>query len=73
MIFLIVLIFSTVAVFQIPPLVKQKYWRELAVFSILHATALVLSLLYVSGVPIPSPMPFLKYVIQDVLHIKYPK
>jgi hypothetical protein len=73
MIFLVILIFIAVAVFQIRALVKQKYWRELVVFALLHTMALTLSLLYVMGVQIPSPMPVLKYVVEDVLHIKYPK
>jgi hypothetical protein len=71
MIFLVILVFGAVALLQIPALVKQKYWRELIAFSLLHIIAFTLSLLYVSGVLLPSPMPFLKYVVQDVLHIKY--
>jgi hypothetical protein len=73
MIFFVIFVFGAVAVLQIRALVRQKYWRELVAFSLLHAMAFVLSLLYVSGVQIPSPMPFVKYVVEDVLQIKYPE
>lgn len=72
MIVLVVIVFGVVGVLQTLALVKQKYWRELVVFVLLHTMAFGLSLLYVMGVPIPSPMPLVKYVVDDVLHIKYP-
>ena len=71
MTFLIIFIFGVVAFLQILILLKKRYWRELIVFSLLHTAAFVLSLLYVLGVQIPSPMLFIKYVIENVLHIKY--
>lgn len=71
MVILVVLVFITVGVLQAASLWKKKYWREFIVFSFLHTVAFILSLLYVLGVQIPSPMPTLKYVVEDVLHIKY--
>jgi putative effector of murein hydrolase LrgA (UPF0299 family) len=73
MIFLVLFVFSVVGILQSLALIKKKYWRELVAFALLHTMAFTLSLLYVMGVPIPSPMPFLKYMVQDVLHIKYPQ
>lgn len=73
LIFLVVFVFLTVGVLQVRVLVKQKFWRELIVFALLHTMAFTLSLLYVLGVKIPSPMPVIRYMIEDVLHIKYPK
>jgi hypothetical protein len=71
MVFLIVFVFIIVALLQIPVLIKKKYWRELIAFSVLYIVAFGLSMLYVLGVQIPSPMPAIKYVIEDILHIKY--
>lgn len=71
MIVMVNLIFFGVAFFQILILVKKKYWRELITFSALYIIALLLSWLYVLGVQIPSPMEAIKYVIEDVLHLKY--
>ncbi|HBF39006.1 MAG TPA: hypothetical protein DDW50_17020 [Firmicutes bacterium] len=71
MAFILIPIFITVAIFQIPTLIKKKYWRELIVFSSLSIIALSPSLLYVSGVQLPSPIPLMKYVIEDILHLKY--
>jgi hypothetical protein len=71
MIILVVLVFGVVGILQTLRLIKLKYWRELIAFSLLHIVAFTLSLLYVLGVQIPSPMPIIKYVVQDVLHIKY--
>jgi hypothetical protein len=72
MILLVMFVFGAVGILQTLALIKQKYWRELVVFALLHTMAFGLSMLYVMGVQIPSPMPLVKYVVEDVLHIKYP-
>ncbi len=71
MIFVLIPLFIVVGILQISTLVKKRFWRELIVFSTLYIIAFGLSLLYVSGVQLPSPMQAIKYVIEDILHLKY--
>lgn len=46
-------------------------WRDLAVFSTLSLTALLISVLLTLDVKIPSPMIIVKYLIKDVINIYY--
>jgi len=71
MIALLLIIYIIIAGLQIPPLIKKKYWRELIVFSVFFVFAFILNLLQVLDVKIPSPMKAVKYVVEDVLHLKY--
>ena len=68
---ILLLIFAPMALFQIPDLIKNKYWKELIAYSVFYTAALVLSLLYVLDVNIPSPIAGVKYIIEDVLNLKY--
>lgn len=72
MIFLL-LIYAFIAVLNIPGMIKEKEWRELAVFSIFYAAGFLLGLLYVLDIPIPSPMEGLDHLIVQVMGIKYPE
>ena len=55
MIIVIGSVFILIALLQIPGLIRQKLWRELAAFSVLMSVGFALSLLLVIGVKIPSP------------------
>ena len=65
------LIFVLMAFVQIPGLIKKKYWKELIAFSFFYMAAFTVSLLYVLDITIPSPIKGVKYVIEDLLKIKY--
>lgn len=54
MIIVLLVIFIILALIDVPWLTREKYWRELAVYSGLMAIALVLSVLLVMGVPLPA-------------------
>ena len=70
---ILILIYVIAAFIQVPGLVRQKQWRELAAFSAFYIAAFVLGLLFVLDVDIPSPMKGLQYIIGDVLGLKYPQ
>lgn len=53
MMILIVMAFFSLALLEIPGLIEKKYWRELAVFSLLLALGFILSLLLTLGVQFP--------------------
>lgn len=48
------IIFLILALFDVPQLIREKYWWELAVYSGLMLAALILSALMIMGVPLPA-------------------
>ena len=70
-IFLLIIVFIGIALFEIPGLIRKKYWRELTVFSIFLLLAFILSLLQAIGTKIPSPMKGIQYLVKDILHLNY--
>lgn len=71
MIFLIIIVFIGIMLYEVPGLVKKGYWRELIVFSIFTAVAFAMSLFYVIGLPLPNPVKGTEYLIKDILHLNY--
>ena len=71
MIFLIIMVFTGISLFEISGLIRKGYWRELIVFSFLLLSAFILSLLQAAGVVITSPMNSIQYLIKDILHLSY--
>ncbi len=54
MLIILLFVFLALALLDVPGLVRKKYWWELAVYSGLMLTALILSVLLVMGVPMPA-------------------
>ncbi|WP_373232444.1 hypothetical protein [Cohnella sp.] len=71
MIFLLLVFFAVVVWLEVPALIRKKYWRELAVFSLFLLPTFLLALLQLLDVPIPSPVKGIEYVIKDLLHLNY--
>ncbi len=61
------------ALFQIPPLVKKRQWRELTAFSAFYVTALTMGILFALDVKIPNPLEGMRIILEDMLHLKYPE
>ena len=51
---LLLIIFITIALFEIPGLVKKNYWRELVIFSLMLTFDFILYFLLIMGVDFPS-------------------
>lgn len=71
MIFLLIAVFAGIVLFEVPDLIRKKYWRELVVFFLLLSFAFVLSLLQTIGVKIPILYSGIEYLFKDVLHLYY--
>lgn len=71
MIILLFVVFTIIALFDVPKLMKSKYWKGLTVYSIFFLTAFILAFLLVLGVNIPSVMLGIEYFIKDILHLHY--
>jgi hypothetical protein len=53
MVFLVIILYMVIAIFQIPGLIHKKYWPELTVFGILLFMSFSLSIFMALGLPLP--------------------
>lgn len=72
---LFILGFILVILYEVPGIIRKKYWKELAVYSFLMSVAFTISLLYILRVKIPNPVKDTQYVVRDffkyILHLSY--
>lgn len=66
-IFLLILVFTAICLFQIPGLIQEKQWRDLIVFLALLVPALILSLLNAAGVKLPFIIPAIYSALTPLL------
>lgn len=66
MILLLIMTFVVIALLEVPDLIRQKYWRELTVFSFLFAAGFILALLLSFGVKIPSPAKAIEHLYNTI-------
>lgn len=71
MIFLLIAVYTGMILFEIPGLIRNKYWWELVVFSFLISLAFVVSLLLTLNVKIPNPVRGTQYFVRDLLQLRY--
>lgn len=71
MIFLLITVFIGIILFEVPNLIRKKYWRELIVFAIFLLLAFIMTLLQTIGVKLPNPVKGIQYLIKDILHLNY--
>lgn len=65
-IFLLLVLFGGIVIFEAPGLIYRKYWKELFVFFLFLGFAFLLSLLAVLGVKLPSPAKGIEYLITSM-------
>ena len=75
MIFLLIVVFILIIIYEAPELIRNKYWKELIAFSFLMVIAFVISLLYILHVKVPNPMKDTQYIVRDIFknlfHLSY--
>lgn len=57
---------ATISLFEIPPLVKKKYWREIIVYTLLLSVGLTLAILLMLNITIPTPVDFLMNLYRPI-------
>lgn len=67
MLILCTLVYASFVLFDAVPLVKNKRWKVLAVYTILFITAYTFSVLTELGVKIPSPAVPLKQIVTAIV------
>jgi len=67
MIFLLIIAFIGMALFEVPGLISRKWWWELAVFSILLLFSFVLCLMQIIGAELPNLTKEITYLVRLIL------
>jgi hypothetical protein len=62
----ILLIGAIISLFEIPPLVKKKWWREIIVYFILLSVGMTLAILISKNITIPTPIDLLTKIYRPV-------
>lgn len=57
---------AIISIFEIPPLIKKKWWREIIVFLILLSAGITLAILLSKHITIPSPLDWLEKLYRPV-------
>ncbi|MDA8235481.1 MAG: hypothetical protein M0Z31_11920 [Clostridia bacterium] len=68
MILLVLVVFFLVLWLELPKLIRQRWWWELAVFAVIWALALVVSVAQIYDLPLPNPTHGLEYIFKPVSH-----
>lgn len=71
MIFLLTLAFICLTLYEIPDLIKKRFWKELAVVSFLLSLAFIISILKILKVDIPNPVKDVQYWVKNLMHLSY--
>ncbi len=66
MVFLLILAFIGIILFEVPGLIKKKMWRELAAFSLYLSIGMALSIPQVLGIILPNPSKAIEVLIKPI-------
>jgi len=64
---ILIFVFTGIALVEIPGLLREKLWGELATFSILLTIGFTISFLQIIGIEVPNPNDGIAYLIK-LLH-----
>lgn len=67
MIIVMCLVILGISWMQISILLERKYWRELTAFILFLIPGVVISILLVSGFPVPNPVRGIKFLVELLL------
>lgn len=65
----LLLTFAGMGLLEIPPLIRQRQWQELAAFSVLWALGLALSLTQALGLKLPNPTRGIEFLVKQSIKI----
>jgi hypothetical protein len=71
MIFLLIAAFIGLILFEVPGLIREKSWRELAVYTFLMSIAFMLSLLLTLNINVPNPVRDTQYFVKSLVPFSY--
>ncbi|KGR91317.1 hypothetical protein CD30_06745 [Ureibacillus massiliensis 4400831 = CIP 108448 = CCUG 49529] len=62
----VLLIFTVIALFQIPQLTKSGMKKEIVIFSILSVFGAVIAILQVNNIPVPNPLDLIGFAMDPI-------
>jgi len=65
-ILLLIIPFIAIVLYEAPPMIQKKRWRDLAIFSAITLFAFTISLLQVIGVNVPNPIEYLELLFDKI-------
>ncbi|MCI2107070.1 MAG: hypothetical protein LKK00_10235 [Intestinimonas sp.] len=74
MIFLTILGFAALTLFDVPQLISKKYTREMVVYFVLMALALTVAILHILDVDMPNPVKDTQFFVEwlfSKIHLTY--
>jgi hypothetical protein len=71
MILLAILTFIIIAMMDLPGLIKNRYKRDILIYSVFFIMAFISSFLFISGKTMLSPNMWFEHVIGDIFHLNY--
>lgn len=66
LVLLLLIIFTAIIWFEVPPLIKKKMWGELIVFSVLMTLGMFLSIAQTVGVKLPNPTKGIEAIFKPI-------
>jgi len=69
--FLVLFGFAAMAAADLPDMIRNKLWRDVAIYSVIFLFVLVLAVLMAQGVKVPSPIKAIQAFYRDVLHLSF--
>lgn len=67
----VIFAFAVLILYEVPRLVKKKYWRELIAFSVLMAIAFAVSVLQVQDIDFYNPTEKTQYIVKSLYPFDY--
>ncbi|MBE6828577.1 MAG: hypothetical protein E7519_00045 [Ruminococcaceae bacterium] len=68
---LVIIVFIGIALLDLPDMIKNKRWRDLAIYSVIFLLVFVLGTLMAFDVKVPSPIKAIQAFYQNVLHLSF--
>lgn len=62
----ILFIGAIISFFEIPSLIKKKWWREMIVYFLLLSTGMILAILLSKDVSIPAPLDWITKIFNPI-------
>jgi len=69
MLIVVILGFALLALIQVPAMIKNKWWHDLTVYSVIYGLALASFMLYALDKPIPSPIKILTVFMEGIYQL----
>ncbi|GIO41736.1 hypothetical protein [Paenibacillus apis] len=68
---LVIIAFCGIAGMDLPDMIKNKQWRNLAIYSAIFLSVLTFGVLVASDIKVPSPIKAIQVIYRDILGLSF--